>query len=702
MEPRFGHNFSGVRVYTDANAASSARQLSARAYTVGQNIVLDTNQFEPTTVAGKKLLAHELTHVVQQSAAGLIGIQRQTTEEDKKKFESSNTAAANIALIKSEWDAQGDKNNHKLAYILATVEHESGFHSRSEVKQVKDNTEGQRELIARQSKYWNTGFFGRGFVQLTWKGNYEKMSIVTGVDLVKEPDRALDPRIAAKITVYGMVHGTFTGKSLSDYFTDHTNNNKGARRIINAQDKAEEIAEKAEAHYARLTSTDGGKAYYQSFMNLFDVQQVLKAEGFLKGAVDGRGGAKTNQAIKAFKVKNNLSEPTSPNLDDKTKAKLLEMQTARIGTTSSATTETTPAANPSSVAASGAVCPVKIGAPTGHGKVSATLLNVRKGPGANHDKTSTALQKGTSVTIYGRANGWLCIGDGQWVSGDFVSIATKEPVEVKKERQDKAHSLLSMYATFLPYTSIYINLDENGLARLLAIYAKFDDKLVLEVFDLLDDSDTDDVAFEMVHRASSADLAKFDHHVLARLRRAMAGWGQTPAETQQIDRINHTFGKGADGLEKETIGEPKPDASEPVKGGGSGGRQKPDIVFFRGIDVARSIEPNLKAMVIAAEKDGITLEGGGARTYEEQVALRRQNCGPTHYDIYEKPSRLCKPETAIPGRSMHEKGLAFDFRRNKKRITKSSPEYNWLVENAERFGFYNLPSESWHWSTNGK
>ena len=66
MEPRFGHDFSGVRVHTDTKAAQSARAVNALAYTVGRDVVFATGQYMPGTMGGKRLLAHELTHVVQQ------------------------------------------------------------------------------------------------------------------------------------------------------------------------------------------------------------------------------------------------------------------------------------------------------------------------------------------------------------------------------------------------------------------------------------------------------------------------------------------------------------------------------------------------------------------------------------------------------------------------------------------------------------
>jgi Domain of unknown function (DUF4157)/Bacterial EndoU nuclease len=76
MEPRFGHDFSGVRVHADAVAEQSARSISARAYTVGQDMFFSAGQFAPTTIEGKHLLAHELTHVTQNGISSSEVIRR--------------------------------------------------------------------------------------------------------------------------------------------------------------------------------------------------------------------------------------------------------------------------------------------------------------------------------------------------------------------------------------------------------------------------------------------------------------------------------------------------------------------------------------------------------------------------------------------------------------------------------------------------
>jgi hypothetical protein len=82
MEARFGRDFSGVRVHSDEAAGLSASALSANAYTAGQNIVFGAGKFAPDQAAGRKLLAHELAHVVQQSRPGTSAESQRHCEQD--------------------------------------------------------------------------------------------------------------------------------------------------------------------------------------------------------------------------------------------------------------------------------------------------------------------------------------------------------------------------------------------------------------------------------------------------------------------------------------------------------------------------------------------------------------------------------------------------------------------------------------------
>ena len=83
MEPRFGHDFSGVRVHTDTKAAESARAVDALAYTVGRDIVLGSSHAVSNTRPGRELIAHELAHVVQQSNVSAAGpVERMSSPGD--------------------------------------------------------------------------------------------------------------------------------------------------------------------------------------------------------------------------------------------------------------------------------------------------------------------------------------------------------------------------------------------------------------------------------------------------------------------------------------------------------------------------------------------------------------------------------------------------------------------------------------------
>jgi len=124
-----------------------------------------------------------------------------------------------------------------------------------------------------------------------------------------------------------------------------------------------------------------------------------------------------------------------------------------------------------------------------------------------------------------------------------------------------------------------------------------------------------------------------------------------------------------------------------------------DIVSVRGIQVASSLAGQLAALLAAADGAGISLSGGGYRSAQAQIQARRNNGCP---DVYNSPASSCRPPTARPGQSMHERGLAIDFQCNGALIqSRSGPCYQWLAANAARFGLRNLPSEPWHWSTTG-
>lgn len=119
----------------------------------------------------------------------------------------------------------------------------------------------------------------------------------------------------------------------------------------------------------------------------------------------------------------------------------------------------------------------------------------------------------------------------------------------------------------------------------------------------------------------------------------------------------------------------------------------------QGITVNASVANSLNAMLNDMKASGINIEGWGYRTFDKQVELRGKNGCP---DTYNSSSSTCRTPTARPGQSNHENGEAIDFHVGDSAIRSGSTQFNWLSTNAARYGFKNLPSESWHWSINGK
>ena len=129
---------------------------------------------------------------------------------------------------------------------------------------------------------------------------------------------------------------------------------------------------------------------------------------------------------------------------------------------------------------------------------------------------------------------------------------------------------------------------------------------------------------------------------------------------------------------------------------------KSELTTVWGIQVHESIADKLLALLRAASQDGIRLGGGGYRSSQSQINLRRAHCGTSNWAIYSKPSYQCSPPTARPGASMHERGLAVDFTQNGRALWSNTSGYRWLKRNASKYGLRNLPSEPWHWSVNGR
>ena len=179
-----------------------------------------------------------------------------------------------LSFILNVWEAgYAKKDDRWLAYALGTAFHETQFTmqpirelgGKDYFQRMYDPTSAvpRRAALARAMDAQpgdGAVFYGRGYVQLTWRSNYVKMGKVLGLDLssgAAAADQVLQPELAAKIMFKGMQDGSFTGKKLADFFNDTTENWKNARRIINGNDCDEAIAVYAKKFYAAVSYTTG-------------------------------------------------------------------------------------------------------------------------------------------------------------------------------------------------------------------------------------------------------------------------------------------------------------------------------------------------------------------------------------------------------------------------------------------------------------
>ena len=150
------------------------------------------------------------------------------------------------------WEAKYSTDDDRwLAYALATTYHETDQH----MQPIEEYGKGRGLPYGKPDPETGKVYYGRGFVQLTWKKNYQTMGDKIGVDLVNYPELALELDNATQILFVGMIEGLFTGKSFASYFDAKTEDWVNARRIINGLDKAQAISVYGHNFYAGISYT---------------------------------------------------------------------------------------------------------------------------------------------------------------------------------------------------------------------------------------------------------------------------------------------------------------------------------------------------------------------------------------------------------------------------------------------------------------
>lgn len=156
-------------------------------------------------------------------------------------------ARTTLPIILHQCQADAVTDLAQMAYILATAEHESHLGVWMEEFASGWDYEGSWDLGNTESGD-GPRFKGRGFVQLTGRKNYAAWSDRLNIDLIRYPERVMQPEIAAQILVQGMRDGLFTGSKLSDFIRAGNRDFYSARQIINGLDRASELAAIAEEY----------------------------------------------------------------------------------------------------------------------------------------------------------------------------------------------------------------------------------------------------------------------------------------------------------------------------------------------------------------------------------------------------------------------------------------------------------------------
>ncbi|MBO3759471.1 glycoside hydrolase family 19 protein [Ciceribacter sp. L1K22] len=182
----------------------------------------------------------------------------------------SRGQVAGMTEIAAAWErlAAGE-DPRGLAYGLATAFHETAGTMQA-VRETLAKTDSQ--AVARLDRayaagrlpqvkrpYWRPDgegktWYGRGLVQITHKSNYQRLSEATRLDLVTDPDRALDLEVAATVLVVGMVKGLFSGRRLGEFFNGTAEDWRGARRIVNGTDREDLVAGYGKAFWRAMAA----------------------------------------------------------------------------------------------------------------------------------------------------------------------------------------------------------------------------------------------------------------------------------------------------------------------------------------------------------------------------------------------------------------------------------------------------------------
>jgi Domain of unknown function (DUF4157) len=277
MEPRFGHDFAKVRVHTDARAAESAASYSARAYTLGSDIVFGAGEYTPGTSDGQHLLAHELTHVVQQngSAASPATIHREPVETSLP--DTAPVLGKKVSPERMNDDELATGILHKLRGILDAWKTALGnFYvvlASSSDKETRPNLPGvildflREEAVGEIIKYVPLEM-GRAYKLLTSLGTEDK--------------RAQAAQDSAKLRDFVVSHASAIGDLLTAMENNWSDFRASVRLTAEAMNEGEQPKPKGKKGKWEVdTSTPATRVfddYWMMHMALIDTYSALDAQ----------------------------------------------------------------------------------------------------------------------------------------------------------------------------------------------------------------------------------------------------------------------------------------------------------------------------------------------------------------------------------------------------------------------------------------
>lgn len=220
MESSFGYDFSKVRVHNGENAARSAKSVNAVAYTIGNDIMFGEGHYQPNTLEGRRLLAHELTHVVQQNVMSMKIGRHKSDSPMISLFQHSPTVdrqiSAGDAVVKLE---EEDKQPMDLDYSIAaaignealqTFGYEEIINLATKAGLLERRTQSTETLIERKSDGYDDRIF-RQAEAATFGGVFTRYAVAAGIaSQVDSPAPGPGDVIALGILVAGLAAATYT------------------------------------------------------------------------------------------------------------------------------------------------------------------------------------------------------------------------------------------------------------------------------------------------------------------------------------------------------------------------------------------------------------------------------------------------------------------------------------------------------------